>query len=238
MKKILFLLITLFLAPSSISWGLSLSEIRTEIRFHIKDSNTSRQKYSDTQLNNLINQGHREVVNIGYVIVKSTSITLTVGATHYAVPTDLMQIQRVTFKNENLPETSKVQLDGRFSGSSWLNESGYPSQYYQDATLGEYISIYPWPGSASSTGTLKVDYWAQANALSSDSDTPYDGENRMQSYSDILIWYVVYWIHMRDGLFEKAKDALQMYETRMQSMFDKLGDKPNYFPSFGGDRSR
>jgi hypothetical protein len=235
MKKFILASI-LCISITGITHALNLGEIRTEVRLHIKDSNTSRQNYTDAQLNSMINQAHRDVCNISWVIKKSDDFELSVNTTHYALPTDLIQITRVTFRDEALTEKSIAGLDGEFEESDWETSSGYPEDYYQNPVLPGYISFYPWPATSSSTGTVKVQYIAKANTLSSDSDTPFNGDDRFQDYSDILIWYPVYEIYAIEGRTDKAQYYLNAYESRLTFMMDKLGQRPNFMPSFGGQR--
>lgn len=236
MKKILIIFGLSLFCFFDIGHALNLGEIRTEIRLHIKDSNTSRQNYSDSQLNNIINQAHRDVVNLSWVIKKSTSIELVSGTTHYALPTDFLQITRVTVRRENMEEKSLAGLDGDFPRSDWEISAGDPEDYYQDPTLPGYISFYPWPNSSTSTGTVKVNYLAKANSLTSDSDEPFNGDDLYQDYSDILIWYTCYQVMAIEGRADKAQYYLNAYESRLALMIDKLGQKVNYFPSFSGQR--
>lgn len=219
-----------------ISNALNLGDIRTEVRLHIKDSNTSRQNYSDTQLNNIINQAHRDACNISWVVKKSTSLELVSGTTHYALPSDLYQIARVTFRNENLEEKSLAGLDGEFSDSDWETVGGYPEDYYQNPVLPGYISFYPYPNSSTSTGTIKINYIGMANLMSSDSDKPFNGDDRYQDFSDMLIWYTVASIFSIEGKVDRVQTYFNMYESRLALMIDKVGQKINYFPSFSGQR--
>lgn len=236
MRKKLLLAGLLCLLWGNFAHALTLSEIRTEVRVHIKDSNTSRQNYTNTQLDNIINQAHRDVVNLSWVIKKSASLELVSGTTHYAVPTDFIQVARVTFRDRNIEEKSLPGLDGDFADSDWETAGGYPQYYYQNPTLPGYLSFYPFPNSSTSTGTIKMNYFAKANTLSSDSDEPFNGDDRYQDYSDVLIWYSVYQLYAIDGRADKAQYYLSAYESRLALMIDKLGQKPNFWPSFSGQR--
>ena len=237
MKKNLVLILSLVcLFGPRWAQALNLGEIRTEVRLHIKDSNTSRQNYSDTQVNNIINQVHRDVVNLTWVVKKSTSLELTDETTHYALPTDLIQIARLTFRDENMEEMSLAGLDGEFSDSDWETAGGYPDKYYQNPVLPGYVSFYPYPNSSTSTGTVKINYFAQSNTLSSDSNTPFNGDYRYQDYSDILIWGAVYEIYVIEGRVDKAQYYGNLYESRLMIMREGLAKIPNWWPSFSGQR--
>ena len=218
--------------------ALTLSELRTEIRVRVKDVGTAgtRQTYSDTQLNAMINEAHRDIVNITWVIKKNTEIELVSGTTYYSLPTDIIAIQRVTRAKKVLKETTLEQRDAETTG--WETAGGAPSAYFQDPSEPDMIGFYPWPNTSASTGTIKVHYFAQANLLSVDGDEPYNAEDRYQSYSDLIIYYVAYRVFLIQGQFDKANLYKQEYETRIIVMRERVGSKPNYNPGLSGNQNR
>lgn len=232
MKK-LRLVLFLLLAGVASSSALTLSEIRDQIRLRIKDSNTSRQRYTDTQLNTLINEAHRDVVNATWVILNSTSITLVSGTTYYSLPSDTIDIARVTFDYVPLKETTFQDRDAQTPGS-WETSGGRPSRYYQDPTQPGYIGFQPFPNSVTSTGTIRIQYYAQANDLSDDTDEPFNGDNRYVPYHDLLVFFPCYKIFLLENEIPKAQAYAQEYESRVILMRDRVRSKPNYFPGFSG----
>lgn len=218
--------------------ALTLAQIRTELRVRIKDVGTAgtRQTYSDSQLDNVINEAHRDVVNITWVIKKNTEFELVSGTTYYSLPTDIIAIQRVTRVKKVLKETTLEQRDAETTG--WESSGGPPSAYFQDPSEPDMIGLYPWPNSSASTGTVKVHYFAQANTLSVDSDEPFNGEDRYQTYADLLILYAAHKIFLIQGQFDKSNQYKQEYETRIIVMRERVGSKPNYNPGFSGNQNR
>ena len=218
--------------------ALSLSEVRTQIRVHIKDVGVSgqRQTFTDSQLNALINEAQRDVINGTWAIQKSTTVTLVSGTTYYAIPSDLMEFARVTFNNKNLKESTFQEEDSAASNSPWELTGGMPSVYFQDATQPGYVGLKPFPNSVSSTGTLKVMYYAYPTDLSADSDVPFNSINRLKPFHDLLILYPCYKIFLIQGNQIKFQMYAQQYESRLAIMSSKYGTKPNYNPSFSGTR--
>lgn len=237
--KFRFIAVLAFVFLSGLSLhALTLDQIRTEVRIRIKDSNTSRQRYTDTQLTNLINESQRDAINFSALIHKQTSITLVVGTTYYTLPTDVMMIERVTFKNKNLPEQTLTALDSAANYGAWEQTSGTASNYFQDPTQSTKLGIYPFPATAASTGTVKVMYQSQGTDLSSASDVPFNSETRFYPYHDLLIYEPCYKIFLIEGEYQKATEYRGYYELRLKQMIDYLGSRLNYKPGFSGPSPR
>lgn len=234
MKKFRLFLLTLILF-SSYAGALTLSELRTQVRIRIKDTNTARQRYTNTQLNDLLNESHRDVVNATWVIARSTSFPLVSGTTYYLLPEDTIDIQRLTLRDVPLKEISFQGQDGATS-SAWELAGGLPIKYFQDATQPGYIGMYPWPNSSSSTGTVKIQYYAEPAVMSSDSDVPFDNQSRYLPYNDLLTISSAYKISIIEGDANKADTYLKEYENRLVLMRDRVRSKPNFFPGFSGNR--
>jgi hypothetical protein len=235
MKKLLFL--PLFFLSTFVS-ALTLSEIRTNARLLIKDTSSTRQRFTDAQINSFANEAHRDCVNNSWVLSKNTSITLVSGTTYYSLPTDTLAIQRVTREYRNLPETALIKLDGDFSNGAWANSGGTPTSYFQDPSQTDKIGFYPWPSGSTSTGTIRVIYFAQANTLSSDSDEPFNSEDRFAPYHDLLVYFIAYRVYLLEGELEKANLYRQEYESRLVLMAGRVSMKGNYVPSFSGGTRR
>jgi hypothetical protein len=231
----------LFLAAVSFpsdSFCLTLSELRTQIRIRILDTNSSRQRYTDAQLNALINETHRDVTNFSWVVRKSDDFELSAGTTFYSVQADLLHIDRVTWRRRNIPEATFTSLDSAAEFGDWGLAAGPPQSYFQDPSQPDMIGFYPWPNNSSSTGTVVVYYAAQANSLSSDSDEPFSGEDRYQTWADILIYEPSYKIMLIEGEDTKAGEYKAYSETRLRNMMEKLGLRQNYIPGVAGPNPR
>lgn len=234
MKKIFFFL--LLIIPFRGASALSLSDIRTEIRLRIKDSDAVRRRYSDTQLNNIINQTQRDVVNVSWIIKKSTAIPLAINTTYYSFPSDIIAIHRVTFRNANLPEATLQSLDSRAEFGAWATQYGLPTDYFQDPAQPGKIGVYPWPQTVSSTGTLSIIYYSQGTDLALDADFPFNGDSRYLPYDDLLIFEPCYKIFLTEGDATKAGEYKAYYEARLQILLAAVGNKPNFLPGFSAQR--
>jgi hypothetical protein len=234
MKKILFFIFYLLLP--CISHALTLSQMRDNIRIIIKDTDATRRRYSDAQLLTMMNEGQRDINNSTWIVSKSTAIILVSGTTYYSIPSDVIEITRLTREYKSLDETSLNKLDSDAAGSAWELMGGTPVQYFQDATIPDRIGINPFPNNTSSTGTLRLQYIAQPLDLSSDTDIPFNASNRYLPYHDLIVYYVCTRIFMLEGDTAKLGVYSQLYESRIQVVKEKVGSTPNFIPSFSGIR--
>lgn len=235
-RRAFLLAVLAVLATAGPAFSLTLSELRTDIRLRIKDSNSTRQRFTDSQINSLINDAQRDIVNATWCNYNNTDITLVSGTTYYSLPGDLIAIVRVTRERKVLKETSLNQKDAEASG--WEMSGGVPSAYFQDPAQTDMIGFAPWPSGTSSTGTVRIIYVAQPTDLSSDSTSPFNNETRFEPYHDLITMYAAYRVFLIEGDINKAQFYRQEYESRLQMMRDRVGSKPNYIPGFSGNQNR
>lgn len=213
--------------------ALQLSDIETAVRRNIRDTATSAtlQRYSDIVLDALINEGQRDVVSNTWILSKSTSITLSSGVTYYTLPSDLIAIQRVTRQYANLPEVTLGQEDFDNANGTWETTSSTPTYFFQDKSQTTKIGLAPFPSSSGQAGTLRIIYYTYASDLSSDSDIPFNSEVRFTVYHDLLVWFVTYRVMYIDAMWDKAKVFKEMYDTRLQVLYEDYGAKPEKVPA-------
>lgn len=232
-----WLIIFFFIFSPSSSFGLTWSDIREQIRIIIKDNDSTRRRYTDAQLLDYGNEAQRDISNSTWIISKSTAITLVSGTTYYTLPSDTIEITRVTREYRTLDETTFDKLDSDNNGGAWETNGGTPIDYFQDSTQPDSIGIRPFPNSSTSTGTIRVHYIAQPTDLSADADIPFNSHNRYLPYHDTIIYYVCTRIFMMEGEQDKIGLFAQLYESRVALMRERVGSKPNYIPGFSGQRS-
>lgn len=219
------------------AFALNLGQIKTNIRVLIKDSATTRQRYSDTQLLAMINEAQRDVINSTLYISTQTSFVTVSGTTYYAMPTNYIQVERLTYSGRNLNEGSLISQDGQFNNAAWETTGGLPQVYFQRNSKFGQLGFYPFPNSASSTGTVLVDYFCYATDLSADSDIPYNGDTYSVPYHDLLVFYPTYRVYLIEGNTDRATFYRQEYESRLLIMQQNSTAKPNFLPRLSGPSS-
>lgn len=233
MKNKIFILMLLFLGGNL--YALDRSDIRDGIRLRIKDTNSERQRYTDAQLNNLINQEQRDVVNLTGIIKSNTDIVLSTGTTYYSIPSTVISIDRITLDFKDLPEATLKGLDSENSGGAWALTSGKPQKYFQDPARPGQIGVFPWPQALLTTGTLHVNYFADADDMVDDTDVPFNGSLRYLPYHDLLIYGISYKIELTEGDAPKAQEYRGYYESRILLLGNK-DQSPNFLPGLSGQR--
>ncbi len=241
MRKILFLF-ALLIFPIQAK-ALTHAQIKTELRLRIKDTLSTRQRYTDAQLTNLINEAHRDIVNKTHPLYNLTQVAVSTGANSASTPTDLLEYYRVLYTTNTssdsgyvLTETSLYQLDSLNNGNNWIRTHGAPTNYYQDPTAPDKIIFFPIPSTTTQTGNLFIWYVQKANTLASDSDTPFQGINRYQDYSDLLVYYPAAIIYQIEGEGDKATAYMTLYADRLAELKNYVFTHPNFIPGFSGQR--
>lgn len=225
--------LVLLVLLASQSQALTLSTIRTDCRMLTQDiSGTStRQKFSDAQLLRFINEGQKDAVQFAKPIRKFTSFELVAGTTYYSAPSDFLVPIRVTRSYQLLEERSIQNLDKQ---STWQTVGGLPISYYVNHSSRTLIGMYPFPSTTSSTGTIRMEYSAQATDLASDSDQPFNSITELQPYHYALSLFCAY----RGSLLEGDVVPAQAYYAEYKRLLDMLASdafsRPNYRPSATG----
>ncbi len=240
MKKAIFL--SLFLLHG-LAHAVTLGSIKTLVRYNIRDTaeESERQRYSDTVLENIINEVQKDVNNQTWAVESSTSYALTANTTYYAMPSDYVAVKRAVFINsssvtrqlEEKSEKGVLDTSPNFEGTS-----GTPSAYMLSQTKSgapsTRITYLPVPTSTAQLGTVRVDYVSQPYDLSDDSDSPFNGAVQLVPYHQTIIYGVTFRIKIIEGNVEEAKIYGDLYDRSVQMMRDALGKLPNFRPSLGG----
>lgn len=240
MRRLLLVAGALFLCAKS--YSLTLAQAETEVRRLIRDTavSVSLQKYSDSLIDDFLNQSQREVVNATWCLEATTSQSLASGTTFYALPSTLINVKSVRFvdsagKIRNLEEKSVRVLDQ--TNPDWARQTGPPMQYIlrrsTSVATDFQIAFIPNPTSAS-LGTGIIDYYKQATAMTSDSDVLLDGTTILLPYHETVVDETVAKIKSIEGDTAGSAYYLQLYQNSIQVMNSRLGERPNYAPGFSG----
>lgn len=242
MRKILPCL-GLLLLTGVTAQALSLSDVENRVRLNVRDTatDTSLQRYSDTIIDRIINDGQRDVVNQTWCLDKTTADNLVVGTTFYQLPTDLIAIKFVYYRDTSsntLELQEKNERSFRQSNPDWQKQTGKPVNYFvrtstHSNTTYEY-AVYPIPSTSSQLGTITIDYYSQSTDMSNDSDIPFDSLSAMVPYHDALVNYATARIKIIEGKMDEANIYIQMYNSDLQNINSKFGARPNWNPSFSG----
>lgn len=225
MKILLLLLLAL---PAR---AITLSTARSDCRVLIQDTGSTRNRFSDAQLLRFLNEGQKDMVQYAKPIRKSTQFELVSGTTYYSAPTDFLVPIRVTRSYQLLSEQSVQALDKQIS---WQTVGGLPISYFVNHSSRSLIGFYPFPNSTSSTGTIRMEYAAQATDLSSDSDQPFNSIVELQPYGYALAFYCAYRASLIDDLQTKAQAYYAEFRRGSDMLASDAFSRPNYRPGAVG----
>ena len=175
------------------------------------DDNSTRQRFSDTQINQFINEGQQLFDIESLCNYKSYSFSLALKTTYYSLPSDYINVTRVTKDYMQLPELTPEALTSR--SGEWEDVTGTPIYYFINFSTRGKIGMYPYPASSSDLGTVRLDYIAYSSALSSDSDTPFNGYNEFSAYSYSLVYYAAYKMSVIDERTNLATIFFQQFDA-------------------------
>lgn len=224
MKKIL-LSLTICLSVNAVAYCLypmNKGDIRTSVRKAVSDtaSNPSLYRWSDTELDKMINYVQDDFVYRTQGSEGRYYITTTSNIAEYAMPSNLIKVKRVSYHIANTTNTFKriIQLTrkGLDKDDYWENRSaGDPMNYYLRASTSSYwIGLVPKPGSAyAGTNYLAVDYMINVSSMTEDTDYPFNSDQRMNTYHVSIVWGV---------------SALCSAETRNTDMRDYFQNKYDF----------
>ena len=244
MKKIFCFFLFIFLCfCSSFSYALNLGQLRTELRRNLRDTDATRQRYSSSTLLDYINESQREIVNATWLADKTTIYVLTPNTSYYDLPSDMIAVEKVYFKNS---QKQTIELDEESIKSlydknpDWERQSGTPNWYWVSnpkspvatSTSNLQISYIPIPFN-NSTGTITMWYYNQVPDLSDDSDIPFEGRANLYPYHMSIVYHATARIKLSERKTDEANFYLQLFATYVNEIKNRLGQMPNYSASMG-----
>ena len=226
----LAILLALSLLPSS-AGAIALSTIRTDCRVLVTDDGTTRTRFSDAQLLRFINEGQKDIVQYAKPIRKPYQFELASGTTYYALPSDYLTMVRLTRSYQVLPEASIQNLD---KTQQWQTVRGLPINYFINHSSRTLIGFYPFPDATNSTGTIRVEYTAQATDLAADADQPFNSIVELQPYGYLLSFYCAYRASLIDSKIAMAQAYYAEFKRGSDMLASDAFSRPNYRPGAVG----
>lgn len=218
------------------SFALTLAQIRTEIRRNVHDTDSTRQRYSDSVLLDYVNEAQKEVVNVTLLTQKTTSYVLLPLTTYYALPTDFLSSNHVDFKNNSgltMP-MDQVTIKGLANKNpDWKKVNGIPAQYLVDNSTSDTtqtVSYIPVPTNAS-TGTVTMRYSYQVPDMANDGDVPFNGKRQFYTFHMAIVYHVTLKLKIREGKFDEASSYGALYTNYLGEIQKFIGSIPDYKPS-------
>lgn len=208
----------------------TLTQLRSDVRVLISDSGTqsARYRFTDTQVDDFINECQREAVGQAWPLMLATSFELVADDQYYSLPDTFLAVRRVTWENRVLEERSPTILD---KTKEWEETEGTPLYYFVTFASRTTLGIYPIPADSSSTGTVKVEYYAQANDLASSSDVPFNGVREFYPFHHVLAYCAAGRLSAIMGRTELTPLYLQTYTQGLARLASTAVARPSSSPA-------
>lgn len=206
--------------------ALTLSDLRSNSRLLVSDSGTAsaRFRFTTAQVDGFLNECQRESVAAAWPIIRSHNFELVAGTTYYSAPNTFLAARRVTWRNRVLTEKSPNNLD---LTKEWESVSGTPQNYFITFASRTMVGIYPYPADSTSTGTIKLEFYAQADDLSATSDVPFNGIREFYPLHHILSYCAASRMAAIDGQTNLAGFYLQVYSQGLSRLASTAMARPS-----------
>jgi len=172
----------------------TLSSIRDKIRRRIQEPSADR--YSDADLNAFINEAQKEFSLDTEYTLSSWTFSASEDVAEYKLPSDLLNIIRVSFDDLRLKETTLSELDkldedldeDSDDDDKWVNQTGTPTHYL--FVTENVIRLYPYPDSDADGKTIEI-YGVQIpKTLSNDADKSDISDIFERTIADWVAWQI------------------------------------------------
>ena len=230
-KYLLSIAMLLVVSPAQC---LTRGEIRTQVRWLVGDTEvsttTNKQRWTDDIINARINIVQEEIARQTRCSYGRALSTPTAGIQEVLLPSDVLNIDRVTFISISGSTVAYRKLEGVTmpgldrDNPTWESlPAGIPRYYY---IRGQYIGLVPAPSSTYAVSkALKIDYYKKPAALTTDSCEPFDGDYALSAYHDLLIKGVVIMCRKDNG--QDASALIQEYYALIKQMGDEIRTRPD-----------
>jgi len=150
-----------------------------------------------------------------------TSNTSVSGTAEYSKPTGCQRLVGVAYGNIRIFGILKAELDMNDypSGQAWQTLTGTPARYIDKPTS---IQIVPYPNDTGTT--IQMEYIAQPTELINTTDIPFNAQNNLYSFHDLIVAGVVYRCLLEDknqfyaewkSIYEKGIKSLKEFVRNM-----------------------
>lgn len=213
----------------------TLSQLITDARvLGLDAASTTRQRFTDSQITELLNQAQRDAVGQTQPLQSSIVFQLVPGTTYYPLPTDYLTMARLTVGQQYIQEASPSALDGRSRG--WPLASGYPVYYFINWSSPTLVGFSPWPATSSDTDTVRMDYFQAAADMSASTDQPYNSVPKLTNFHHGLAYYAAAMMLINTANTTMVQGYIAEYQATVAALKVRAMQRPSYLPSAVGQQ--
>jgi len=151
--------------------SLDLSTLKTRVRRFVGDvsSDTTKQRYSDTIIQDAINDAISEFAADSLLKKDTSEFTSVAGDNEYSFPSDAFKVYRMDLDGKLLYATSMQELDN--FKRDWKNDdSAEPILWYP--TTARLFKLYPSPSATFASLTGNIYYFDIPASITSSTESP------------------------------------------------------------------
>lgn len=203
---------------------MNRQEIRDEIRRIIKDTDTvtTRQRWTDTILNNRINASQGKIAAITLCLTKrvATDVSIVSGTAEYDLDSKFLSeivVQMLDANSQWTCLTKATEEELNAYNVNWRSLTGTPTSYY--IARGK-IGLYPCPDFSRAT-SLRMDIYCRPDDLSTDTGTtgtPFNADDLFTDFHDTIVLDVARRCKISEGLKDDAALLKQEFDERIRDM--------------------
>lgn len=110
--------------------GLTLGQIRSEVREYLLNNDPAQAGWSDSELNSYINEACFYIQQLTNSFQDIDVLEVVSAQSDYSLPDNAYQLIRAAFDRQFLPQTNEYELD-RDTSSAWRGDpTGTPARFY------------------------------------------------------------------------------------------------------------
>ncbi|MEA3432560.1 MAG: hypothetical protein U9R01_07835 [candidate division WOR-3 bacterium] len=192
-------------------------------------------RYSDTQILAFLNEAQGDAISTTLCIEKQYSFETVSGTTYYSMPDSFITVKRLISDDQRLDEKSPTKLDKE--AAEWETVTGTPINFFINFSSRAKIGFYPVPDSTSSTTTISMEYYANADDMTS-SSTPFNGITEFAAFHNMLSYYAAAQMLYIDGLVNMADRYMQRYIYFKEVFKGSCKARPSYMPKINMSPNR
>jgi hypothetical protein len=167
--------------------------------------------------------------------LKDVQTTPIVSGTYeYDLPSDVMDILRVSHNGLKLERVSAYDLDVLYD-ANWADDTGTPTKYFVDLDPdNKKIRVYPIPQSEDASYSLIIEYVKMPPALADDTSVPWNSHTLMTPYHMAIAYGVAADLLRPRLLADPNPQPIQATIREYEHQYDKLkGDCIETFKAMG-----
>jgi hypothetical protein len=229
MLKIIFFIFLYLCGSGVLCCAKTLSELVSDVRLLARDpSSSNRPRFTDSQIEEFINEGQKDVISDTLCIVRISTFTLVEDQIFYNLPSDFIAVERLTLDFEVLTEVTQKQKDKNLI--EWEEVTGEPDEYYISFSKRTQIGFYPYPSSSTEIGDISLSYYAQAVDMTNDSDIPFNSISEFSSFHKMIAYYAASKLAEIDGNLALSNRYITKYITDKERFYSYCRTRPSYQP--------